>query len=278
MATRREAAGSGLRAALRVERGAKVALGDFDSGATHGWTKERAADAVKRRLAELTELQDRLWAESKHPILVVLQGIDTAGKDGTIRHVMEAFNPQGCRVVGFKVPTPEELAHDYLWRAHKQTPAKGEIVIFNRSHYEDVLVVRVHELVPPEVWRRRYRHINEWERILVEEGTTVVKIFLAIDRDEQRERLQARLDDPSKIWKFRLSDLEERKRWSDYIAAFDEALERTSSAWAPWYVIPANRKWFRDLAVAEILASVISDLAPAYPPPDADLPAGLVVD
>jgi len=224
----------------------------------------------------LTDLQDRLWAESKHAVLVVLQGIDAAGKDGTIRKVMTAFNPQGCVVSSFKVPTPEELAHDYLWRVHRRVPGKGEIGIFNRSHYEDVLVVRVHELVPREVWSQRYRQIREFERLLTETGTTIVKLFLYIDREEQRQRFQERYDDPRKRWKFSLGDLEERKRWEDYVQAYQDALSETSSDEAPWYVIPANRNWFRNLAVAAVLAETIDELRPAYPPAP-DLPPDLLI-
>jgi PPK2 family polyphosphate:nucleotide phosphotransferase len=263
---------------LRVEPGSKVDLAALDCDATHGWAKVHATAELDRQRDRLADLQDRLWAEEKHPLLVVLQGIDTSGKGGTIKHVMEAFNPQGCRVASFKVPTELERSHDYLWRIHRQTPARGEVVIFDRSHYEEVLIVRVNDLVPREVWRRRYRHINEWERMLTEEGTVIVKFFLAIDAEEQRQRLQARFDDPTKRWKFRLGDLTERKRWDDYRAAFEEALERTSTSWAPWYVIPANRKWFRNLAVAQILGDVIESLSPAYPPSPDDLPERLIVE
>jgi PPK2 family polyphosphate:nucleotide phosphotransferase len=266
-----------LRESLLVRPGSRPHLADVDAGATHGRTKARSAVELGRGLDRLTGLQDRLWAEAKHPILIVLQGIDAAGKDGTVRHVMTAFNPMGCMVTSWKAPTPVELAHDYLWRIHRQMPGKGEIVVFNRSHYEDVLVVRVHDLVPKEVWSRRYDQINAFERLLVEEGTTILKFFLYIDRDEQRARLQARLDDPSKRWKFRLGDLEERKRWDDYTAAYEDMLERCSTDDAPWYVIPANRKWFRNLAVAEILADTLDDLKPRYPEPAEDL-AGVVVE
>ncbi|MEZ4596104.1 MAG: polyphosphate kinase 2 family protein [Chloroflexota bacterium] len=261
---------------LRVAEGSKVDLARFDAGQTHGWDKERAAAQQAEHEAHLTELQERLWAEGRQRLLIVLQGIDAAGKDGTIRHVMDAFNPQGCRVVGFKAPSTLELAHDYLWRVHQHTPAKGHIAIFNRSHYEDVLVVRVHGLVPEAVWGRRYRHINEWERMLVDEGTTIVKLFLYIDRDEQRERLQARLDEPDKRWKFSKGDLGERELWPDYIRAFEDALERTSTTWAPWYLIPANRKWFRNLAVAHILGEVLDDLDPRYPTPEEGI-EGIVI-
>jgi len=267
-----------LRDALRVKPGTRASLGRLDPGATHGWDKDDAEPALEEQLARLADLQDRLWAEAKHAVLVVLQGIDAAGKDGTINKVMEAFNPQGCPVTSFKVPSADELAHDYLWRVHRAVPRKGEIGIFNRSHYEDVLVVRVHDLVPKSVWSRRYDQINAFEHHLVENGTTIVKFFLSIDRDEQRERFQARYDDPTKRWKFSMGDLKERERWDDYQAAFDEALSRTSTSEAPWYVIPANRKWFRNLAVASILADTIAGLEPAYPPVAADVPDGLVIE
>jgi PPK2 family polyphosphate:nucleotide phosphotransferase len=266
-----------LRTALRVRPGTRVKLAKVDPAATHGHTKESAAEELEAGLGRLTDLQDRLWAEGKKRVLVVLQGIDAAGKDGTVRHVMGAFNPQGCLVTPFKVPSAEDLAHDYLWRVHRRVPGNGEIGIFNRSHYEDVLIVRVRDLVPKRVWSRRYDQINAFERLLVEEGTTVLKFFLYIDRDEQRERLQARLDDPDKRWKFRLGDLEERKRWDDYIAAYEDVLSRCSTAEAPWYVIPSNWKWFRNLAVADILADTLDELKPRYPEPVEDL-SGVVVD
>jgi len=266
-----------LRDALRVKPGSRVRLERIDAGATHGRDKTSAIAATTREMERLRSLQDRLWAEAKRSVLVVLQGIDAAGKDGTIAKVMEAFNPQGCPVSSFKVPTPEELGHDFLWRIHKRTPRKGEIGIFNRSHYEDVLVVRVHDIVPRKVWAARYDQINAFEDTLTKGGTTIVKFFLTIDREEQRQRFQDRVDDPKKRWKFSMGDLEERKLWDDYQAAFDEALSKTSTAAAPWYVIPANRNWFRNLAVATILADTIAELKPAYPPAP-DLPAGLVIE
>jgi len=266
-----------LRDALRVRPGTRVKLANVDPSATHGHTKESAADELTAGLAGLTDLQDRLWAEGKHKVLVVLQGIDAAGKDGTLRHVMGAFNPQGCPVTSFKVPSADELAHDYLWRVHRAVPGKGEIGVFNRSHYEDVLVVRVHDIVPKTVWSRRYDQINAFEQLLADSGTTIVKFFLYIDRDEQRERFQARLDDPTKRWKFRLGDLEERKRWDDYIAAYEDVLARCSTAAAPWYVIPSNRNWFRNLAVANILADTLDELNPRYPEPTEDL-TGVVIE
>ena len=267
-----------LRAALAVRPGSRVRLASQDHGETHGWDKEATTPALEKQVARLADLQDRLWAESKHSVLVVLQGIDAAGKDGTINKVMEAFNPQGCSVTSFKVPSDEELAHDYLWRVHQAVPRKGEIGIFNRSHYEDVLVVRVHDIVPRDVWSARYDQINEFERFLADNGTTILKFFLAIDKDEQRERFQARYDDPTKRWKFSMGDLAERKLWDDYQAAFDDALSKTSTAHAPWYLIPANRKWFRNLAVATILGDTIAGLKPAYPPVSRDVPDGLVIE
>ena len=266
-----------LRDALRVRPGTRVKLATVDSSATFGRAKDAAADELAAGLARLTDLQDRLWAEGKHKVLVVLQGIDAAGKDGTLRHVMGAFNPQGCPVTAFKVPSTEELAHDYLWRVHRAVPGKGEIGIFNRSHYEDVLVVRVHDIVPKAVWSRRYDQINAFEQLLADAGTTIVKFFLYIDRDEQRERFQARLDDPTKRWKFRVGDLEERKRWDEYIAAYEDVLARCSTADAPWYVIPSNRNWFRNLAVANILADTLDELNPRYPEPSEDL-TGVVIE
>ncbi len=266
-----------LRKELAVAPGTRARLGRRDPGATFGWDKDGANDELDRQLDRLAELQDRLWAERERAVLVVLQGIDAAGKDGTINKVMEAFNPQGCPVTSFKVPSADELAHDYLWRVHKAVPRKGEIGIFNRSHYEDVLVVRVHDLVPRRVWSKRYDQINAFEAHLAETGTTIVKLFLSIDREEQRERFQARYDDPRKRWKFSMGDLAERERWADYQAAFEEALSRTSTAHAPWYVIPADRKWFRNLAVATILADTIAALRPAYPPVADDVPDDLVI-
>ncbi|MDQ3408027.1 MAG: polyphosphate kinase 2 family protein, partial [Chloroflexota bacterium] len=217
------------------------------------------------------------WAGKGGALLIVLQGIDTAGKDGTLRHVMTAFNPQGCSVIGFGVPTEEELAHDYLWRIHRHTPGRGTIAIFNRSHYEDVLVVRVHDLVPAEVWRRRYDQINAFEAQLAASGTTILKFFLWISPEEQRERLQARIDTPDKRWKFERGDIDERKHWDDYRRAYEAALSRCSTDPAPWYVIPSDRKWFRNLAVAEILVDTMEKMDLTYPPADDDI-ASIVVE
>jgi len=277
-AKRQDGAKRSFRDELRVQPGSKFELGAFDTRATLGFDKASAAEVTEATLARLEDLQERFWAESKQRLLIVLQGIDTAGKGGTIEHVLSAFSPQGCDVYGFKVPTVEELAHDYLWRIHQRVPRNGEIVIFDRSHYEDVLVVRVHGLVPKARWERRYEQINDFERMLVDEGTTIVKLFLAIDKDEQRERLQARYDDPQKRWKFKLGDLEERKRWDDYAEAYEEALRRCSTDVAPWYAIPAGHKWVRNLAVGEILLETLEEMDPKIPPSTDDVPAGLVIE
>lgn len=256
----------------RVKPGKLIKLADWDPDDQSAFEggKAKAKDKLLRLNNELAVLQELLYAEQKHRILLILQGMDTSGKDGVIRHVFEGVNPQGVRVASFKVPTPIELSHDYLWRVHQQTPAKGEIVIFNRSHYEDVLVVRVHELMPKSVWSKRYRQINEFERTLAEEGTTIIKCYLHISLDEQKNRLQARLDDPKKQWKFNVGDLKERKLWPDYTSAYEDVLNKTSTSYAPWYLIPANRKWYRNLLIGEILVDVLKKLKMKYPPFDGD--------
>jgi PPK2 family polyphosphate:nucleotide phosphotransferase len=266
-----------LRERLLVKPGDRPKLESIDPRATFGHERDAAEAELQRLRGRLEEQQERLWAGDGGAVLVVLQGIDTSGKDGTLRHVMTAFNPQGCTVTGFGVPTPDELAHDFLWRIHRHTPARGSVAVFNRSHYEDVLVVRVRELVPREVWSERYDRINAFEEQLAADGTTIVKLFLHISRDEQRQRLQARIDTPEKRWKFRIGDLEERKRWDGYIAAYEDVLDRCSTADAPWYVIPADRKWFRNLAVARILVDTLDDMKLAYPPAESGV-AGLVVE
>lgn len=236
---------------------------------------------AKEQLTELSlklgDLQEILYAQHVHKVLVVLQGMDTSGKDGTIRNVFEGVNPQGIQVASFKVPTSEELDHDFLWRIHKRTPGKGEIVIFNRSHYEDVLVVRVHQLVSEKVWSRRYEQINQFERTLAEEGTTILKFFLHISKEEQKQRLQARLDDPTKHWKFRLDDLKERERWPDYQRAYEDALSRTSTVWAPWYIVPSDRKWYRNLVIGTILVEKLRSLKLEYPPAEENLEGVVIV-
>ncbi len=260
-----------FRKLLRVEPGTKVDFARFDYQETFGWKKDEAEPVLAANLERLTGLQERIYAEAKHAVLIVFQGIDAAGKDGTIRVIAGAFNPQGTPVSSFKVPTPKEAAHDFLWRVHTACPGRGEIGIFNRSHYEQVLVVRVHELEPEERWRRHYRQIRDWERILTEEGTTILKFFLAIDKDEQRQRFQDRVDDPTKRWKFAMGDLDERKLWDKYRAAFEDMLAETSTAYAPWYLVPADRNWLRNLAVSGIVADAIEELDPQYPEPEAGI-------
>lgn len=262
-----------------VEAGKKIVLAERNPEDTKAFEggKEKGLKKLQELNAELQDLQELLYAQGKHRVLIVLQAPDTGGKDGAIRRVFEGVNPQGVKVASFKVPTPEEMAHDFLWRAHKVVPGNGEIVIFNRSHYEDVLVVRVHGYVPENIWKQRYDQINEFEKMLTETGTTILKFFLHIDKDEQRERLQARLDDPTKIWKFRLGDLEERKLWDQYLEAYEDMVNKTSTQYAPWYVIPANRKWYRDLAISTILVDTLKGLKMKYPKPEENLD-GVVIE
>lgn len=258
----------------RVKPGTTVTVGALDAADTSAAPGDRqATEAATAALAtRLADLQDVLWARHREKVLVVLQGVDTSGKGGTVEHVFGAVNPTGLRAVSFKAPTTAELDRDYLWRVHAQVPAAGEIGVFDRSHYEDVLIARVEGLVPEERWRRRFDHINAFEQLLVDEGTTVVKLFLHISKDEQRERLQARLDRPEKHWKFNPEDLDVRARWADYEAAYSEAITRTATAHAPWHVIPADKKWYRNWAVATIMVGVLDGLDLTWPPPSADLP------
>ena len=256
-----------------VKPGEKVNLSEWDpndTGDFKGGKKDGLAEVAKLN-DELEVLQEMLFAEHKHKVLIVLQAMDTGGKDGVIRRVFDGVNPQGVRVASFKVPTQEELDHDYLWRVHKVVPGKGEMVIFNRSHYEDVLVVRVHNYVPPDVWKKRFDQINQFERLLAENGTTILKFYLHIDKDEQKERLQARLDEPNKRWKFRLGDLEERKLWPDYMQAYEDMLSKTSTKYAPWVIVPANRKWYRDLVISGVLVDKLKGLNMKFPEPEENL-------
>ena len=264
---------------FRVAPGASVDLSAIDTRATVGFDgdKEAAKGLHRDMRRRLAELQEKFYADGRHRLLLVLQATDTGGKDSTIRKVFTGVNPAGVDVVGFKKPSAEELAHDYLWRIHDHAPASGRIAVFNRSHYEDVLVVRVHSLVPEERWSRRYGHINDFERMLVDEGTTIRKVYLHISKAEQKERLQARLDDPTKHWKFNVGDLAERDRWDDYRAAYTAMLERTSTEHAPWYVVPADRKWYRNLVVSSILIETLEGLDLAYPEPD-DLDGVVIPD
>ena len=257
----------------KVNPGQEIQLKDWDPQETSAFEegKKESKQAIQDMNEELETLQEKLYAEHKHKVLVVLQGMDTSGKDGTIRHVFEGVNPQGVRVASFKVPTQEEADHDYLWRVHKQTPGKGEITIFNRSHYEDVLVVRVHNLVPEQVWKKRYEQINRFEKLLADEGTTILKFFLHISLEEQKERLIARQVDPQKQWKFSSKDVEERKYWKDYTKAYEAVLSKTSTEWAPWYIIPSNRKWYRNLVISKILIKTLDGLKIKYPEAEEDI-------
>jgi len=249
----------------RVPPGSRETLQHWTTNDDGGYDKASGRDATKGLNKRIEHLQEVLWAEHKHKVLIVIQATDTGGKDGTIRHVFDGVNPQGVKVASFKKPTEEELSHDFLWRVHAQTPGSGEMVLFNRSHYEDVLVVRVHGYVAEEQWRRRYEHIRNFEQLLVDEGTTIIKFFLHISKQEQKERLQDRLDVPEKNWKFSTGDLEERKKWDDYQVAFADMLNETSTDDAPWYVIPADRKWFRNLLISQIVADTLEGLNMDYP-------------
>ncbi len=256
----------------RIAPGKRVRWDRFDPTAHGGLDDKDAVIAETERIvAQLDPLQERLYAEGTRSLLVILQAIDTGGKDGVIRHVTRSINPQGCQVTSFKVPTPEERNHDFLWRVHKYVPAKGMIGVFNRSHYEDVLVTRVHGLITTEVANDRMRRINEFERLLVENGTTVLKFFLAISKDEQRRRLQARLDDPHKRWKFSLGDLTERRYWDRYAEVNADMLSSTSTRHAPWYLIPADHKWYRNYVVARTMFDTLTAMDPQFPP----APAGV---
>lgn len=257
---------------FRVQPGSKVKLKDIDPDFKDDReSREAAAEEIAHHQQQLRDLQSLLYAERQHSLLICLQAMDTGGKDGTINHVLGAMNPQGCRVAAFKKPSAEELAHDFLWRIHRAAPATGEVVIFNRSHYEDVLVVRVHDLVPETVWSRRYERINAFEKTLAEHGTQILKFYLHISKEEQLKRFKARLDDPAKRWKISEDDYLERKYWDDYVAAYEEALSRCSTEHAPWFVIPANHKWFRNLAVARIVVEQLESLKMNYPQPTVDL-------
>lgn len=256
-----------------VAPGTRVTLADHDPSYSGDYQHKSETKAELRRNVErLRELQEVLWAEGKHALLIVLQAMDAGGKDGTIKQVMRGVNPQGCQVTSFKVPTKEELDHDFLWRIHKAAPRRGYIGIFNRSHYEDVLVVRVHGLVPEEVWRQRYEQINQFEKLLADTGTTILKFYLHISKEEQKERFEARLRDPRKNWKFSMGDVQERGRWDEYMRAYEDALSRCSTPWAPWHIIPANRKWYRNLAVSKVIVDALERLEMRYPPsmPDAE--------
>lgn len=257
----------------RVKPDSKLDLSkwDPDDSSEFDGNKEEGRAALAYLNGKLAELQEILYAEHKHNVLIVLQAMDTGGKDGAIRHVFKGINPQGVRVASFKVPSAMEMDHDYLWRIHQQTPGKGEMVIFNRSHYEDVLVGRVHKLVPEEVWKRRYEQINNFEQLLSEEGTTILKFYLQISSEEQKNRLRARLDDPTKHWKFNPADLTERQLWKEYMRAYEDTLEKTSTKYAPWYIVPSNKKWYRNLVITSVVLETLRDLKMEYPQPEYDV-------
>jgi len=263
---------------LVVRPNMKVILNEWDPEYNGGiYKKEVESTLTKDILDRMSELQYKLFADKSQSLLIILQGVDTSGKDSTIRHVMGAFNPQSCRVVSFKAPNDEELSHDYLWRIHKVTPAKGEIVIFNRSHYEDVIEARVQRLITEAVWSERYRQINEFERYLYENNIKTIKLFLHISKDEQKKRLEDRIKDPSKHWKFSESDIIQRKYWDQYIIAYEDVLSKCSTSWALWYIIPANTKWFRNFAIANIIVKSLEDMKLRFPKPKIDL-SKVVVD
>lgn len=256
-----------------VRPGKKFKLSDYSTDDTNHFKDKAAAKPAKKdNLKKLADLQDLLYAQAKHAVLIVLQAMDSGGKDGTIKHVFSGVNPQGCSVTSFKEPSHAELVHDYLWRIHAATPARGTIGIFNRSHYESVLVERVKDLVPQKVWTRRYDHINNFEKLLADEGTTIIKFFLNISYDEQKKRMERRLEDPTKNWKFSPNDLKERKRWDLYMEAYQDALQKCSTEWAPWYIVPADHKWYRNWVVSDTIVRTLQKLDLHYPPPlkDAD--------
>lgn len=258
--------------------GESANLDKADPRKTEGdWNKDSSAEEIERCTEKSRDLAYRLFAENRRALLVVLQGMDTSGKDGSIRTVMTGINPQTFQITSFKRPSEEELDHDFLWRIHKAVPRRGNIGVFNRSHYEDVLIVRVRSLVPETEWRGRYERINEFEAMLVEGGVTILKCFLHISKDEQRERLQARLNDPTKRWKFCKADLDERNLWDKYQEAYEEALTRCNTKHAPWHIVPADRKWWRNLVIARLLAQTLETMDPQFPPEEAGL-EGLVVN
>jgi PPK2 family polyphosphate:nucleotide phosphotransferase len=258
---------------LRLRPGRPVHLSKLDPADTSAFRggKRRAEASLPSHLEELDRLQDLFFADGRRGLLVVLQGMDTSGKDGAIRHVFRGLNPQGVRVWSFKAPTPEELRHDFLWRVHRRAPPKGTIAIFNRSHYEDVLIVRVHGLVSRKVWAKRFDEINDFEHELADEGVSILKFFLHIGCDEQAVRLRDRLTDPNKQWKLNSADTRERAFWKEYAEAYEEMLRRTSTPWAPWYVVPANHKWFRNIAISSVLVETLRSMHLHYPPPTVDL-------
>lgn len=256
----------------------KVSLADYDPEYSAKYSKKTARDETEKLQERLQALQEMLYAQSKHALLIVLQAMDAGGKDGTIKKAFESVNPLGVQVTNFKAPTLEELAHDFLWRVHRHAPAKGYMGIFNRSHYEDVLIVRVNKLVPDKVWESRYDQINQFERVLYDNGTRILKFFLHISKDEQKKRFQERLDNPEKRWKFSLGDLPVRKKWDDYIKAYEDVLARCNTDYAPWHIVPANNKWYRDLVVTKTIVETMESMGLAYPEPEENLDKVVIPD
>jgi PPK2 family polyphosphate:nucleotide phosphotransferase len=260
-----------------ISPGSRIRLADLPTRADDfHLDRDRAEDEFRQLRRELADLQYRLYSEARRKLLVVLQAMDAGGKDGTIRRVTQGINPQGVRVTSFKAPSKRELAHDFLWRVHREVPAAGMIGIFNRSHYEDVLIVRVDGLAPEAVWQQRYEQINQFEKLLSETGTTILKFYLHISKEEQRQRFQDRIDDPTRNWKFSHEDLDKRRQWDDYMLAYEDALSECSTPWAPWYAIPSDQKWYRNLAITRIIHAALTELDPRYPEQE-DL-SGIVVE
>lgn len=256
-----------MKQPIQIPPGEKIRLADFDPDHTGNYKdKDEAKAETEKNIARMAELQEILYAQGKHALLIILQAMDAAGKDGTIKQVMSGVNPQGCVVTSFKAPTPRELAHDFLWRVHQHAPPKGYLGIFNRSHYEDVLIVRVHNLVPEKIWRERYAHINHFEKLLADHGVTILKFFLHISKEEQKARMEKRIADKTKNWKFNAADLKERALWDDYMHAYDDAINKCNTPWAPWHIIPANKKWYRNLVISARIVEALESLDLRYPP------------
>ena len=261
-------------ARYRAEPGERFSIAETDPGDLDSFDdKDEVITQLDGLVRQIADLQERLYAEEKRALLIVLQGIDAAGKDGSVKHVLRGTNPSGVRVYSFRQPTSEEAAHDFLWRYHQATPADGMIHVFNRSHYEDVLVVRVKDLAPEELWRSRYDSINDFERMLVREGTTILKFFLHISRDEQLKKFRERLERPDKYWKWSDNDIKEREHWAEYQRAYEDAVNATSTPWAPWYVVPADHRWFRNYVVARVVAATLGAMDPRFPEPPGEIRA-----
>jgi PPK2 family polyphosphate:nucleotide phosphotransferase len=263
---------------IRPKPHQKISLNQFDAAYHAGLSKDEALAETKILQDRLAELQQILFAQGKYALLIVLQAMDAGGKDGTIRKVFSGVNPQGFRIANFKAPTPEELSHDFLWRVHQAVPPKGYIGIFNRSHYEDVLIVRVNKIVPKSVWEKRYEHINAFEKLLSDSGVAMLKFYLHISKDEQKERFQERLDDPAKHWKFSIGDLPVREKWNDYMRAYEDVISYCNTDYAPWHIVPANRKWFRNYIVTQTIVDALEAMSLEYPPAEAGLEKVVIPD